>query len=176
MVEVIGLDWHSKSSSSHAITTLSAVWWRQFFDRQLAIATRVQSIITQYSTIDIRPHSDYYSSVYIRVPAAHGSIELLNFSWKSGYYRRTIGLPYRKTNNKYPKIALLSKKASFYFYSQNGRASPGLLLASIAASYLSILSMTQGVTGFGTMCDKVWYKEWQLTKSGTRCEKVWNNV
>ena len=65
--------------------------------------------------------------------------------------------------------------------SQKGRPSAGLLLAPIAASYLSILSMTQGVTGFGTRCDKFWYKEWQnlvqgVKKSETMCNKVWYKV
>ena len=50
--------------------------------------------------------------------------------------------------------------------SQNGRASPGLLLALVAAQ-----------TGLGTRCDKVWYKVGQslkqgVTKSGTRCDRV----
>ena len=118
MVEVIGLDWHSKSSSSHAITTLSAVWWRQFFDRQLAIATRVQSIITQYSTIDIRPHSDYYSSVYIRVPHT-AALSYLIFHEKAATTGALLAYLIGKRTTNIRRLLYWAKKLPFtsmYFF------------------------------------------------------------
>ena len=43
---------------------------------------------------------------------------------------------------------------SYMYHSQKGRASPGLLLAPIAAQQ----GWVQGVTGLATKCDRIGYK------------------
>ena len=80
----------------------------------------------------------------------------------------------------------------FWRYSQNGRASPGLLLALIAAYFRCLLSdllksasriclRLSGSVRSGTSCGKVWYKVWQgwgkgVTKVEILCSKVWYKV
>ena len=86
----------------------------------------------------------------------------LIFGWKNLHFCSTLELKFYelKTLAKFLWVDFNQENNVFFeINSQNGRASPGLLLAPNAASYCCLISLVRGCAcGFGTRCDKVWNK------------------